>query len=221
MGALITKNISGTDGSQICGHRYRIKRNLLLNDNCSGSLWNKYYISGFRSSGGPIFKDLDPKNCFITVNQVYSGYNVPDVGAFTDIVGTVIIDDEIYQGVILSEIFVENFEPHEECLLDTGEIEEYDPITIPVTRQSREDLLRNYKILSLLLNPDLSRLLHNQTAEVGNNIVDIILEDASETELLYEIYKIYGSLTKTEVNVEHLQYEDEIFNDEPLIKEVP
>ena len=121
MGALITKNISGTDGSQICGHQYRIKRNLLLY-HYGNELWDKYCIGGFISSGGPIFKYLNPKNCFITVTQVYAGYNFPDVGNFTNIMDTVTFDDEIYQGVNLNEIFIENFQPHEECLFDTARL---------------------------------------------------------------------------------------------------
>jgi hypothetical protein len=116
MGAHITKNISS---DRICGRIYKtlIPIGISLN---SGNVYKheKYYINTISYTPETIdSRTLEPDAYDITIHveNIYYGINIPDVGKFQTITGTLMVnfitqDGEghikIYNGVVLNSLFL-------------------------------------------------------------------------------------------------------------------
>ena len=103
MGAGLTTNASSTKGIYICGKTFTLLNDVNIVENCSD--YTKYYIQEPSQSNNMSMK-YNENEGIVNVENVYTGMNLPDVGEFHLIIGTVSYNGKDYDKVTLNNLFV-------------------------------------------------------------------------------------------------------------------
>lgn len=237
MGARVTKNISSDQGSEISGCRYRLIKEIHIDDVRGYHFKHgRYYVDkptakSFRFTDDnkmvliekPLIKDA-----IIYVKNVYHGYNFPDVGYFVNITGTIITNEKIWEGVSLNSLFlpypnhkdVDKYHPNPEYLEEINkDRNEVDDITIPVIKNSYENLLKSYKAIRHITSPAVPVMnKHMQDLKLTTEEVCLILsmeddpllkysDECTEEEKIQRCWKLDKALQQIYCNFTHDKFE--------------
>ena len=235
MGAHVTKNISS---DRICGRVYKVLLpiGILLN---GGSIYKheKYYITAFGTTPESIYSrtlESDAYDIMIQVKNIYYGINIPDVGKFQTITGTMMfnfttqdgeIHNKVYDGVSLDSLFLpyphyprnseECYIPNPKYLLEIANYHTYDNKTIPIVHQSKQDILRTFKMLLGFLELVAKKSPDNEVESERISFLNLYesfekADDSEETIWLINkaLHSMYCKLAGSECDLTNIKYEE-------------